>query len=303
MNQSDDTTLRQLRYFTELASELHFGRAASQLGISQPALSRQIQNLEKFVGAPLVERSRRAVALTRAGAAFAERARETLHYHERSLETARNVASRDGESLAIGFESCAPFHDFPEVALQFLRRYPRTKLSTFRMSGPEQAEALARFRIDLGFVHPPVPDRELFTFETVKQERFIAALPSSHKLASKKRLPVAELKNERFLLFPRRLAPGCYDAIQHMCRVAGFCPDVVHESNEIAVSLSLIPGLEAVALFPECVRHQSAAGVIYKDLTGTATTVTCGFLKRAADTTGPSERFLRLWRTRHRKDR
>ena len=185
MNQPDDTTLRQLRYFTELASELHFGRAASQLGISQPALTRQIQTLEKFVGAPLVERSRRAVALTPAGAAFAERARDTLRHHERSLETARNVASRNSESLAIGFESCAPFHDFPEVALQFLRRYPRTKLSTFRMSGPEQAEALARFRIDLGFVHPPVPDRELFTFETVRQERFIAALPSSHRLASR----------------------------------------------------------------------------------------------------------------------
>ncbi len=297
MTQPSEASLRQLRYFAVLAEELHFGKAASRLGISQPALTRQIQNLEKFVGCELLERTQRSVSLTAAGAAFAEQARQTLQQHERSLEAARNVAARGAESLALGFESCAPFHDFPAVVEQFIRRFPGTRLSSFQMSGPEQAEALTRHRIDLGFVHPPVPDHELFTFEKVMEERFIVALPYSHPLASRKRVPVAELGQERFVLFPRALAPSCYDAIQRICGAAGFEPGIVHESNGVSVSLSLIPALGAVTLFPECVRRQPASGVIYRDLDGSVTTVTCGFLRRSGKVSQPVERFLRMWRT------
>jgi DNA-binding transcriptional LysR family regulator len=297
MTQPSEASLRQLRYFAMLAEELHFGKAASRLGISQPALTRQIQNLEKFVGSELLERSQRSVSLTAAGATFAERARETLQQHERSLEAARNVAARGAGSLALGFESCAPFHDFSTVLEQFIRRFPATRLSSFQMSGPEQAEALTRHRIDLGFVHPPVPDHELFTFEKVMEERFIVAMPSSHRLASRKRVPTAELSQERFVLFPRALAPSCYDAIQRICGAAGFQPGIVHESNGVSVSLNLIPALGAVTLFPECVRRQDASGVIYRDLEGSITTVTCGFLRRSGKVAPSVARFLGTWRT------
>jgi DNA-binding transcriptional LysR family regulator len=296
MSQPNDASLRQLRYFAVLAEDLHFAKAALKLGISQPALTRQIQNLEKLVGTTLFERSQRSVSLTAAGTAFAERARETLQHHDRSLEAARNVAARNGESLVIGFESCAPFHDFPAVVKQFLDRYPGTRLSSFQMPGPEQAEALTRHRIDLGFVHPPVQDDELFTFEKVAEERFIVALPSSHRLATRKRVPTSELSTEKFALFPRSLAPGCYDAIQRICQAAGFTPEVVHESNEISVSLNLIPAINAVTLFPECVGSQTAPGVAFREIEGSVTTVTCGFLRRAGEAAGNVERFLRLWR-------
>jgi len=303
MTQPNDASLRQLRYFAALAEELHFGKAASRLGISQPALTRQIQSLEKFVGTALVERTQRSVSLTAAGTAFAERSRETLQHHDRSLEAARNVAARRSESLAIGFESCAPYHDFPAVVKQFMASYPRTRLSTFQMSGPEQAEALSRHRIDLGFVHPPVPDHELFDFERVADERFIVALPSSHRLASRKRVPVAELAGEKFVWFPRALAPGCYDAILGICQAAGFTPQVVHESNRVSVSLNLIPVIGAVTLFPECVGNEPAAGVAYRDLDGSVTTVTCGFLRRSGAAPGPVERFLKTWRAVKKKSK
>ena len=296
MNGQTDPSLRQLRYFAALAEDLHFGRAASRLGISQPSLSRQVQSLEKIVGASLVERTQRSVALTPAGTAFAEQARVTLEHHDRSVETARNVAARRGEQLTIGFESCAPFHGFPGIVKQFVERYPRTKLSSFVMPGPEQAEALATNRIDLGFVHPPVPDSGAFGFEKVTEERFIAALPSSHRLASRKRVPAAELATEKFVLFPRELAPGCYDAIQRICRAAGFAPDVVHESNEISVSLRLIPAIGAVTLFPECVRTRRAPGVSFREIDGSVATVTCGFLRRSNEASKQVERFLKLWR-------
>ena len=296
MGQPSEASLRQLRYFAALAEDLHFGRAASRLGVSQPALSRQIQNLEKLVGAELVERTKRNVALTPAGAAFAAQARETLNHHERSVETARNVAARLGESLAIGFESCAPFHDLPAVIKEFITRYPKTRLSTFEMPGPEQPEALARHRIDLGFLHPPVPDQSLFSFERVADERFIVALPSDHRLASKQKVPSVELASEKFVLFPRALAPSCYDAIQRICQAAGFTPEVAHESNGVSVSLRLIPAVGAVTLFPECVGRRRSRGVVYRELEGSVTTVTSGFLRRSGDPALSVMRFVKMWR-------
>ena len=296
MAKPGDATLRQLRYFVVLAEELHFGKAASRLGIAQPSLTRQIQSLEKIVGAALVERTQRAVALTPAGAAFAAQARATIQHHERSLETARNVSSRRSESLVVGFECCAPSHDLPEVVRQFMARYPRTRLSSFVMPAPEQAEALARNRIDIGFLHPPVPDDPAFVFDRVGEEHFVVAMPSSHPLASRKRVPCSQLAKERFALYPRALAPGCYDAVHQICKAAGFTPEVVHESNEISVSLSLISTSGVVTLYPACVRTRRAPGVVFRDIEGSVTTVTCGFLRRAGDAAPVVERFLKMWR-------
>jgi DNA-binding transcriptional LysR family regulator len=228
--------------------------------------------------------------------AFAERARVTLEHHDRSVETARNVSARGRESLAIGFECCAPYHDFPEVVKRFMARYPRTRFSSFAMPAAEQAEALARNRIDAGFLHPPVPDAGLFTFERVGEESFVIAMPASHRLASRKCVPCAQLAKEKFVLYPRALAPGCYDAVQNICKAAGFTPEVVHECNDIAVSLGLIPAAGIVTLFPECVRRRHAPGVVFRDIEGSITTVTCGFLRRSGDGASPVERFLKVWR-------
>jgi DNA-binding transcriptional LysR family regulator len=296
MAQPVEATLRQLRYFAILAEELHFGKAASRLGIAQPSLTRQIQALEKIVGAVLVERTQRAVSLTPAGTAFAERARVTLQHHDRSVETARNVSSRREESLAIGFECCAPYHDFPDVVQRFMARYPRTRFSSFAMPAAEQAEALARNRIDAGFLHPPVPDNPLFSFDRVGEEPFVIAMPASHRLASRKRVPCSQLAKEKFVLYPRAAAPECFDAVQQICRAAGFTPEIVHESNDIAVSLGLIPAAGVITLFPDCVRRRRAPGVVFREIEGSVTTVTCGFLRRSGERGSPVERFLKMWR-------
>src|SRR5579863_7910952 len=281
MNASREPSLRQLRYFSVLAGELQFDKAASRLGISQPSLTRQIQALESIVGTPLLERTQRAVALTPAGLAFVERARVTLQHHDQAVETARNVATRRRESFAIGYERCAPYHDLPTIAGQFMSRYPKARLSSFEMSAPEQVEALARNRIDIGFLHPPFPDDPFLMFQRVADERFIVAMPSAHRLAGKKRVPCEDLATENFALYPRWAAPGCYEAIQQICRAAGFSPHVVHESNEISVSLGLIAASGSVSLFPECVGTRRVPGVVFRELEGAVTSVTCGFLHRA----------------------
>ncbi len=296
MIKATDASLRQLRYFAVLAEELHFGKAASRLGISQPSLTRQIQLLEKIVGTALLDRTQRAVSLTPAGVAFVAQARATLNYHDRSLETARNVAGRKQESLAIGFEPCAHFHNLPMVLKQFVVRYPGIRLSSFEMSASEQAEAVARNRIDAGFMHPPVPDDPLFAFDLVGEERFVVAMPSAHKLASRRRVPCSALASEKFALYPRSIAPGCYDAVQQICKAAGFSPEIIHETNEISVVLSLIPVSGVVTLFPECVRQRRAPGVVFRDIEGAVTTVPCGFLRRSGDVNPHVAHFLTVWR-------
>jgi DNA-binding transcriptional LysR family regulator len=301
MAKPNDATVRQLRYFVALADELHFGKAASHLGISQPSLTRQIQILEKIVGAALVERTQRTVALTPAGVSFAGQARATLQHHDRAVETARNVSARRSESLVIGFECCAPYHDFPQVVKQFMAGYPQTRLSSFVMSAEQQTEALSRKRIDIGFIHPPVPDDPMFTFDKVGEEHFVVAMPSSHRLASRRRVQCSQLAGEKFALYPRSLAPGCYDAVQKICKAAGFAPEIVHESNEISVSLSLISTAGVVTLYPECVRSRRAPGVVFRDIEGSVTTVTCGFLRRSGEVAPAVERFLKMWRAVKRK--
>ena len=296
MNKATDASLRQLRYFAALAENLHFGKTASRLGISQPSLTRQIQLLEKIVGTPLLERTQRAVSLTPAGVAFVEQARATLHHHDRSLETARNVAGRKHESLAIGFEPCAHFHDLPMVLKQFVARYPGTHLSSFEMSAFEQAEGVARSRIDTGFMHPPIPDDPIFAFDRVGDEHFVVAMPSAHKLASRRRVPCSALAREKFALYPRLIAPGCYDAVQEICKAAGFSPQIVHETNEISIILSLIPVSGVVTLLPECVRHRRAPGVVFRSIEGAVTTVPCGFLRRSGDDNPQVARFIGMWR-------
>jgi DNA-binding transcriptional LysR family regulator len=179
---------------------------------------------------------------------------------------------------------------------RFIARYPRTRFSSFAMPASEQAEALARNRIDAGFLHPPVPDDPIFSFDPVGEEAFVIAMPASHRLASHKRVRCSHLAKERFVLYPRALAPGCYDAVQQICKAAGFTPEIVHESNDISVSLGLIPSAGVVTLFPECVRKRRASGVVFRSLEGSITTVTCGFLRRSADAGSPVERFLKMWR-------
>jgi DNA-binding transcriptional LysR family regulator len=141
-----------------------------------------------------------------------------------------------------------------------------------------------------------VPEQERFAFEPVSEDRFIVALPDSHALASRKRVRVTELKKERWVFYPRQLAPACYDAVHRLCEASGFRPEVVHESNGISVALTLIPALGVVTLFPECVRNQEAQGVAFRELEGRSATVTCGFIRRVGDRSVVAERFLRLWR-------
>jgi DNA-binding transcriptional LysR family regulator len=222
--------LRHLRYFVAVAEELNFGRAAERLHIAQPPLSRQIRDLERELGTPLFERVPKGVALTAAGRAFLPEARLTLAQAERAQRTAQRAARGEVGRLRIGFVEAASYSGvLPEVLGFFRMHLPSIGLSLFEMDSMElQVEAFREGRIDLGLMHgaPPDADRWL-KVESVYAEPLVAAVPETHRLASRTRVALADFAEEPFLLFPRHVGPAMYDDIIARCRAAGFSPRVV----------------------------------------------------------------------------
>ena len=142
--------LRHLRYFIAVAEELHFGRAAQVLGISQPPLSQQIQALEQEVGARLFERTNRRVELSEAGRLFLEEARLVLAQVDKAADVARRAQLGELGELKIGFTSSAPFNStIPQAIFSFRQRFPAVHLNLREMSSTQVAEAL----VDLSLIH------------------------------------------------------------------------------------------------------------------------------------------------------
>jgi DNA-binding transcriptional LysR family regulator len=147
--------LRHLRYFIAVAEELHFGRAAQVLGISQPPLSQQIQALEQEVGARLFERTNRRVELSEAGRLFLEEARLALAQVDKAADVARRAQLGELGELKIGFTSSAPFNStIPQAIFSFRQRFPAVHLNLREMSSTQVADALVDGKIEVGIMRP-----------------------------------------------------------------------------------------------------------------------------------------------------
>ena len=201
--------LWQLRYFTAVAEQLHFGRAAAALHISQPPLSRAIRALEERLGVALFIRNRRRVELTPAGARLLEEARRMLGQLERTVLELRGMASGERGRLRIGFVSLADYGVLPSLLKSYKGARPGVQLALREMLSPEQSLALAAGELDFGLLLPPVSEAEGLEHLVVQRERFVAALPARHRLAAARGpLAMSELAGENFVMVPREIAPS-----------------------------------------------------------------------------------------------
>ena len=288
--------LRHLKYFVAVAEELHFGRAAELLFISQPPLSRQIQQLEEEIGVALFVRTKRSVKLTEAGAAFLERARRILTLADDAVTAARRVAAGQAGTLGIGFVGSATYTLLPEVLGAFRTHYPDVEMLLHEMPSGEQMQALRDGLIDVGFVRPSAQGAPL-VLETIFREPLAAALSSSHRLAGSPLTHLSDLKNDPFILFPRLPRPSYADQVLALCAQNGFTPQVVQETLEIHTALGLIAANIGVAIVPNSTRLLPWPGVVYKPLPAPAPTVEMAVAYRE-DATAPSlTHFLEIVRT------
>jgi DNA-binding transcriptional LysR family regulator len=249
--------LRQLRYFLMVAQELHFGRAAAKLHISQPPLSQQIQRLEAELGVTLFERDKRHVSLTPIGAAFLHRARMILDSSQIALKEVQRMARGEQDVLRLGFMSAIMLADFPPFLRQFHDRFPSVTLTFQQLSADAQYQALVDGRIDMGFVDlapgemDPQYRRDNIDACLALRKKLLVALPRGHALERRTRLPLRELADEPFVMLRRSSFPTIFDKVIALCHAAGFSPRIAAEGDSMPVVVAYCAAGVGVALVPE----------------------------------------------------
>jgi DNA-binding transcriptional LysR family regulator len=234
--------LRHLRYFVAIGEEQHYGRAARRLRVAQPALSRQIQDLEEELGFTLFDRLPRGVKLSSAGKLFLEDARRILLEIGDAAARAGRVASGRSGTLRIGFTENSCWRGVvPESFRRFRELQPDAELQLQPSASVEQIEAIRSGRLDAGFVNfMPKTDPELDQLLVAKQ-RVELAVPKGNPLSKLKRLRLRDLTDASFIWFPRWPSPAFYDRMMHECYRGGLkSPRVVQEGSNEATILSLV---------------------------------------------------------------
>ena len=294
--------LRQLRYFVSVAEELHFGHAARRLRIAQPALSRQIQALERELEVMLLFRNRRRVQVTPAGQVFLERSRLLLSRAEDAIVAAQRVSEGTSGSLKLGFVGSATYDAIPSILRSFHQIAPQVELTLSEMTVHGQLEALAEKRIDLGFLRLP-PRTEGLVFRTVSREALLIALPSSHPLAQLPLLRLSSLAGQPFVLYPDHPRPSWTEFIIGLCQQAGFRPTIAQRTVEIQTMLSLVAAGMGVSIVPACVSNIPRKDVVYRRLTRVRARTELLAAYRADDTSPVLRSFLKLMWQMLRVDR
>ncbi|MFD5298989.1 LysR substrate-binding domain-containing protein [Streptomyces mutabilis] len=265
--------LRQLRYFVAVAEERHFGRAADRLHMAQPALSQAIRRLEADLGVELLHRTTRRVELTDAGRAYLTRARAILSDVDDAAHEARRVASGSVGHLSIGCVGSATYSLLPPLSRHLAAELPGVDFA-FRgeMLAPDQVEALRTGAIDVALLRPTVADSSL-TVAPLRRDRLVVAVPADHRLAGRRQVRVADLRQADLIVHSADRRSVMYDIVLGLFRDAGIDVHVRHEVGETSTLITLVAGGLGVAIVPEPVTALALDGVTYRPLVRPTATV------------------------------
>lgn len=262
-----DLELRHLRYFVAVAEELHFGRAAERLHLSQPPLSQQIRKLEEILGYSLFVRTSRSVSLTNAGDAFLERARRTLRNVQRDMDETRSIGRGEVGSLNIGFVGSGMLATLPEIFRAYREAYPRVHLHLHESFTARVAEGLENGTLDAGILRDGDPSEQL-NITTIYSEPYVAVLPSTHRCAKQKSISPGMLRDEPFVYYPRSAGVRAFEKPLTLFEQYGFRPHIVQEASHWLTILSLIGAGLGVSVAPACVARIASPAVVCLPLRG-----------------------------------
>ncbi|WP_328840554.1 LysR family transcriptional regulator [Streptomyces europaeiscabiei] len=241
-------TLEQLRGLVAVAEELHFGRAAARLRMTQPPLSRQIQKLEAAVGVQLLERDNRHVELTPAGEAFLVEARRILAIAEAAPNLAQRIHSGSRGVVRLGFTAASTFGTLGHLLNRLEQQLPDVRIELYEMVTREQIAALASENLHLGLARPPF-DSELFDSRLLHREALLLAVPAEHRLVDLDRPVEAEdLTGEPLIFHSQQKARYFYDLMVSMVPLAQ--ERVVHSVSQVLTMLWLVAANRGVAFVP-----------------------------------------------------
>jgi DNA-binding transcriptional LysR family regulator len=253
--------LRHVRYFIAVAEYLNFRKAAEQLHIAQPPLSRQIRQLEEDLGVTLLVRNKRRVELTKAGHVFLEQARKLIVQAGHATEAARHAQKGESGVVRIGIASGLG-GVVSKVVFEHRKRWPSIEVECKDIFSSHQNEALPKGIIDVGFLRPPV-DQINLDCELLFEEEFVVVLPKSHHLAKRRFLKLKDIADEPLIIFDRNFSTGLYDKILGLYSRQGFTPHltVSHvEAHEEAGAVMVASG-KAIFLGAGAIVNRSVSGL------------------------------------------
>lgn len=258
--------LRDFEAFVAVAEELHFGRAAARLHISQPPLSSRIRMLEQDLKLQLFERSTRSVTLTDAGARLLDPARRVLNQVEDALQVARSINSGDQGRVRIGFAGASSQRVLPQMANAVRKAHPGIELELQSQTYVYTALELVRDgSLDLAFARLPIPHADL-AWRVVEVEELICALPESHRLADKDRIRLAELRDEDFVSLPDDQGSILQSTMYSLCVTAGFRPRVAQVAPDSSTVLALVAAGAGVTITLSSVKPVQSVGLVYRPI-------------------------------------
>jgi DNA-binding transcriptional LysR family regulator len=259
--------LRHLRYFVAVADEMNFTKAAHRLRVAQPALSRQIRQLEDELGVKLFERNRRTVALTESGEVFLVEARNILAQSAQAMRMAQEKGEGTSGRLKIGYV-WGLFHTLtPPLLAHFRHQFPNVTVDLLDMTATEQAQALVDRRLDAGFIgFAHEADALGLAKYRVGSSSFVAALPAGHRLARKRTLALRELANELLIAISDGSYPGAWKCVLQACSQAGFSPRTLQAAERGFTILGLVASGCGIAILPESLRALPHPGIVFRPL-------------------------------------
>ncbi|PIG08196.1 LysR family transcriptional regulator [Comamonas sp. 26] len=271
--------LRLLHYFVTLAEELHFSRAAQRLSISQPPLSVAIKQLEQELQAQLFERSSKGVRLTAAGEHLLGKARQLLALSQQAAQETRDVAQGTRGHLRLGFVGSSLYRGLPQALEQFQLLHPQVRVDMLEANSAEQILDLQQMRLDMALVHSIQPPEGIAS-QLIMEEAFVVCMPEHHALQACEAVDLAELKNDRLILFSPMVSPAYHQRIYEMCLAHGFAPEVRHEVRHWLSVISLVSLGQGLALVPAALERVGMPRLVFRPLQGAH----------------PSSEMLAMWR-------
>jgi DNA-binding transcriptional LysR family regulator len=277
--------LRQLQYFTAVAEELSFSRAAVKLHVAQPSLSTQIKALEEEIGARLFERDKRHVSLTPAGRRFEKRAAQVLSLAESAKKEASSTERGQLGTIYLGYTAMSMFSTLlPHAIRRFQHQHPNVAVTLRELTSLEQIHELGERTLDVGVlrkvdVSAPKGIRIVEWYRTP----LVAAMPKDHPRARAGSLSLSDLKDEPFIMYPRGAGTGIYWQVMELCTAAGFRPRVVREVLESSTIIGLVAAGVGIAIVPadmNCIRF---AGVVYRRITDSGAYTALHLAQREGD--------------------
>lgn len=257
--------LTQVRCFVAVAEELHFGRAATRLNMTQPPLSRQIQLLEHALGVELLERTSRVVRLTQAGSVFLTEGRRLLQNAEDAALAARRAGRGALGQIAIGFTPGCSYDFLPRLISALRTHYPDVELILEEMVTRDQLSALASSRLDIGFIRPHFDAPDIERHRIVK-EPILAAIPEDHPMAALEVVMPADLEGQELIMYSVLGGGYFHDLVHRLLISSDIRPKLIHHLTQIHALLSLVKTGMGIALIPRSASRLGISNVVYRRL-------------------------------------